>query len=118
MTLIWLVFSAAFLFWATGNWGAVGESQSISYSEFRQQLQDGNVVRVTVQGEDISGEFEQPVEVQEGEQTLDVEQFVTILPSFGDEELLSLLDAQDVAVVTQPEQTFSWTSLLSPSCLF
>jgi cell division protease FtsH len=38
--------------------------------------------------------------------------FITYLPSFGDEELLSQLEGQEVEVETRPGQNFSWWTIL------
>ena len=111
-SLLWLFAAMAFAFWMFQGMGAAGDASTISYSEFRQQVQNDNVTQVTVQGEEIMGEFEQPVEIGEGEQTTMLEEFQTTLPSFGDNELLALLETHNVTVETLPEQTFSWTGLL------
>jgi cell division protease FtsH len=85
----------------------------ISYSEFREQVQAGNVERVTVTGEQIQGGLEQPAELEtESGETTTYEEFVTILPSFGDDELLSLLESQGVEVDAEPETGFSLVDLL------
>jgi cell division protease FtsH len=81
----------------------------ISYSAFRRQLEAGNVEKVIVQGEKISGELKKPAEENTpGGKAVPYRQFITYLPSFGDDKLLSLLDAQKVDVVTQPKKDMSW----------
>ncbi len=82
---------------------------AISYSAFRSQLEAGNVQKVIVQGEKISGELKNPVQ----EKTTDgksatYKQFLTYVPSFGDNNLLPLLEAQKVDVVTLPRKDMSW----------
>jgi cell division protease FtsH len=93
--------------------GALDAEPRISYSTFRQQLKEGNVERVTVAGEQIRGELKEAAEkkVAEGE-PIQYTKFTTYIPSFGDEELLSLLEAQGVEVETQPERNFSWWAVL------
>ncbi len=111
-SLFWLFAAMAFAFWMFQGLGATDDASMISYSEFRQQVQNDNVTQVTVQGEKISGVFEQPVNEGEGDQATTLEAFTTIIPSFGDNNLLDLLEAHDVTVETQPAQSFSWASLL------
>jgi len=111
-SLLWLIIAMAFLFWNFGDLGAFENATMISYSEFRKQVQDDNVTSVTVQGESIRGQFEKAIDQTEGDQTTSVKEFKTILPSFGDNGLLTLLEAHDVTVETQPEQNFSWINLL------
>ena len=81
----------------------------ISYSAFRRQLETGNVQKVIVQGEKISGELRKPAEEKTADgKTVSYRQFLTYLPSFGDTNLLPLLEAQKVDVVTQPRKDMSW----------
>jgi cell division protease FtsH len=90
----------------------------ISYTLFRQQLQDGNVEQVTVSGDQIQGELKEPIQADtegteaEGEESPTFSEFVTYLPSFGDEQLLSLLEEQGVEVETRPDTEFSWWAIL------
>jgi len=81
----------------------------ISYSSFRHQLEAGNVEKVVVQGERISGQLKQAAEERTPDgKAVSYSQFITYLPSFGDDTLLSLLEAQKVEVVTQPRKNVSW----------
>jgi cell division protease FtsH len=98
-------------------WGPVSNRLNrrtrISYSEFREQVEAGNVLRVTVIGEQIQGELANPVELEtERGETTTYEEFATILPSFGDDELLSLLESQGVEVDAEPDTGFSWVDVL------
>jgi cell division protease FtsH len=96
-------------FWGGGLDNAV----EIRYSTFRRQIQEGNVSEVIVDQEQIRGTLKEAAtrEVQEGE---DVEytEFVTFLPSFGDDQLLSLLEAHDVRIETRPQSDISWWAIL------
>jgi cell division protease FtsH len=111
-SLFWLAIAMTFAFWMFRDLGASGDVSMISYSEFRQQVQNDNVAMVTLQGEEIRGVFEQPVEQGEGDQATKLEEFRTIIPSFGDDGLLNLLETHDVTVETQAEQSFTWTNLI------
>jgi cell division protease FtsH len=70
------------------------------------------VEQVTVIGEQIEGQLKQAAEKEnvDGE-TVTYTEFVTYLPSFGDDELLSLLEAQEVEIETEPETGFSWLDI-------
>jgi cell division protease FtsH len=89
------------------------EGTRISYTTFRRELKQGNVKAVVVQGEKISGRLKESSEKEtpQGE-TVTYDGFVTYLPSFGDEKLLSQLESQGVEVQTEPERDFSWGNLL------
>jgi cell division protease FtsH len=85
----------------------------LSYSSFRSQLEAGNVKKVKVEGEKISGEFKKAIETKEGgKKTVSHKDFYTYLPSFGDDKLLSLLEAQKVDIVTEPKKDVSWWGTL------
>jgi cell division protease FtsH len=90
----------------------------ISYSAFRSQLEAGNVQKVIVQGEKISGELKNPAEEKTADgKTVSYRQFITYVPSFGDTNLLPLLEAQKVNVVTQPRKDMSWWGEILASML-
>jgi cell division protease FtsH len=100
------------------------ERNLVSYSIFRQHLEAGNVLQITVSGEKISGRFKQPVEIHGArssdgkpgvEKTAEVQKapvsdFETYLPSFGDAGLFSLLKEKKVEVVTRPARSEGWGS--------
>lgn len=112
--MLWLVALVAMGVWLwTEFGGADAGAAQISYTSFRQHVKQGVVASVTVSGERVTGEFSRPVEVEtvEGE-SADVEQFVTYLPSFGDESLLGLLEEHGVQMRTEPASDLSLFPLL------
>ncbi len=87
----------------------VSKGTQISYSAFRNQVETGNVVRVTVEGEKISGEFKKPIEEKGPEnKVVSYKEFYTYLPSFGDDKLLPMLEDQKVDIITEPRKDVSW----------
>jgi cell division protease FtsH len=112
--LLWILLGIAMVVWIRNPFG-VGQSDraEISYSMFRHQVKEGNVDHVKVVGQTIEGELNEPAQRQvNDDETTDFQSFVTHLPSFGDDELLSLLEAQGVEVNAQPESDFSLTTIL------
>lgn len=112
--LIWLLLGLAV---ASVIWGPLrnllNDRTRIDYSAFRRQVQAGNVERVTVIGQRIEGQLRKPAKRETAEGgTVEYMEFLTFLPSFGDEKLLSMLEAQGVEVETQPESGFSLTDIL------
>jgi cell division protease FtsH len=72
-------------------------------------VEAGNVARVTVEGEKILGELKTPIEKKSLEnKMISYKEFLTYLPSFGDDKLLSLLETQKVEIVTEPKKDVSW----------
>ena len=101
------------VWWLSSIFFANGQGRKIDYSAFRDQLKQDNVERLTVQGEQLQGRLRDPVTVNlEGNRTAEYQDFITYLPSFGDDQLLTLLEDKEVAVTTEPEQDFSWVWIL------
>jgi cell division protease FtsH len=116
--LIWLILLALLVPWILRLFQGGGNTE-ISYSRFRQQIKDGNVEQVTIQGQKVTGTLKESIVKQvEGGQlsgesrTVEFTNFVTYVPTFGDNELLPLLEQNNVDVVTKQEQSFSWGLIL------
>ncbi len=90
-----------------GGGRAVGPE--ISYSEFRTQLRAGNVERVEVVGDEMSGALKESAmrSTAQGDST-QYQEFVTYMPSFGDDRLMEEMEEASVEVVAQPESDFPW----------
>ena len=115
--MIWVVLALLLLPWAWRMFTSGGEAASqISYTEFRQQVESGNVKSVTVTGDRVQGQLDKPIQVPApangGNVTADT--FITYVPAFGDTTLLSLLEDNNVVINTQPESNTSfWLILLN-----
>jgi cell division protease FtsH len=79
-----------------------GVDPQISYTQFRKQLADSNITSVTVKGQKITGKLTKPTELEIDGKKVKVTEFVTYLPSFGDSQLLHLLDQHGVRLETEP----------------
>ncbi len=107
--IIWVIAGTLLALWAYSYWGmGASGGERISYSEFRTQLQQENVKRVEVKGNAINGTLKSQATRSEQGNTVEYQNFVTYLPSFGDEQLMDLLESQGVNVVTKPESSFPW----------
>ncbi|NBC02697.1 MAG: cell division protein FtsH, partial [Bacteroidetes bacterium] len=70
--LLWiLIFVFIFTWIQSPDGGIFSQSSEVSYSEFRQQLQQGNVESIHVQGEQIRGVLKnpQPIETSQDDTT-------------------------------------------------
>ncbi len=107
--IIWVIAGTLLALWAYSYWGmgASGGDQ-ISYSEFRSQVQNENVERVVVQGDRVRGELKSTASRTQDGSTVEYTNFVTYIPSFGDDQLMQRLESSSVEVVTEPESTFPW----------
>jgi cell division protease FtsH len=101
--VLWLII-AAVLVTVMNNFSSPTESNKLNYSQFIQQVQDGGVKRVTVDGFIISGT------------RTDGSSFETVRPAIQDNGLIKDLMDNNVEIVgKQPEQQSIWTQLLVAS---
>jgi len=108
-----LFFTFLFLWINSPEGGIFSPVPQIEYSEFREQLDQGNIEKVYVHGEEIRGELKKSVVLEATEEdTTEYENFITYLPSFGDDQLFQALEDQNVVVATEPESDFNWWNIL------
>ncbi|WP_150641016.1 ATP-dependent zinc metalloprotease FtsH [Pseudomonas fluorescens] len=101
--ILWLII-AAVLVTVMNNFSSPNEPQTLNYSDFIQQVKDGKVERVAVDGYVITGK------------RADGESFKTIRPAIQDNGLIGDLVENNVAVEGKlPEQQSIWTQLLVAS---
>ncbi|MCI8211033.1 ATP-dependent metalloprotease [Pseudomonas sp. S25] len=101
--ILWLII-AAVLVTVMNNFSSPNEPQTLNYSEFIQQVKDGKVEKVAVDGYVITGKRS------------DGDTFKTIRPAIQDNGLIGDLVNNNVVVEgKQPEQQSIWTQLLVAS---
>jgi cell division protease FtsH len=100
---------------------------TIPYTTFREQVEAGNVIEITRQGDAIQGTFREPVTYPPtptgGQQPQTSRHFETRLPTFVDPQLDNLLREKGVVINARPldqGRGLLWTALLSfgPAILF
>jgi len=114
-TFYWIVIAALLGFWifSSQSGGFFGGPPTIDYSEFRNQIQDGNVQKVTIRGEQIEGKLNRKTALKAAQNdTTRYDSFMTYLPSFGDEKLMTMLEENEVQVQTRPKSDFNWWTIL------
>lgn len=101
---IWIIYS---------YYGGQLTPDQIQYSTFRNQLKENNVQQVTIQGDRIEGKLQETSKrpTPDGD-SISFSEFVTYLPSFGDDELMRLLEQGNVDMTTIPERDNSWLYFL------
>ncbi len=101
--ILWLII-AAVLVTVMNNFSSPNEPQNLNYSEFIQQVKDGKVEKVSVDGYVITGKRS------------DGDTFKTIRPNIPDNGLIGDLVSNNVVIEgKQPEQQSIWTQLLVAS---
>ena len=111
--LLWILIFAFIFTWLQSPGGGIfSQASEVSYSEFRAQLQEGNVESIHVQGEQIQGQLkESRILETTRDDTTQYESFITYIPSFGDEGLFEMLEEQNVDVSSQPESDFNYVHI-------
>ncbi|MFW6198234.1 MAG: ATP-dependent zinc metalloprotease FtsH [Acidobacteriota bacterium] len=102
-------------------WNLFGGTQAseISYTTFRDRLDAGQVASVTISDDTIRGALTESIEVEApGGGTRQVREFVTYVPSVGDDELLQDLRSEGVEIETEPSQGPAWWSVLISTAPF
>ncbi|MBN1411782.1 MAG: ATP-dependent zinc metalloprotease FtsH [Spirochaetales bacterium] len=77
----------------------------IEYSVFLRQLDSGNIQSTSISGEEISGEFKNPIDKG-------VKYFKTYVPYYINESTLSQLKEQNVKISTHPAQQISFVGII------
>ena len=106
------------LFYAPLFFSSLGAQQStisLSYTNFLQQVEQGNVKDVTLTGHAVSGDFKTPLQQPQSgtSSTTTYARFTSYVPETGDPTLLPTLEKNGVQVTAQPVQTPWWQSALS-----
>ncbi len=114
IALSWLV---AFFFF---RFDRTSGHMKISYTNFKKHITQENVSEITVKGEQVTGQFKEPMkgETQKtlfgGKQTPEYKTFKTTMPSFEDPGLMGLLEKKNVVVKAESdERSWIWTAVLS-----
>jgi cell division protease FtsH len=88
-------------------------AQTISYTQFRQQVEEGRVEQLVFSEDSIKGKFTPPlVEESSTGEEYQIESFVTYLPPIADEGLFPLLQEKGVTILTEPPSASWWSILL------
>jgi cell division protease FtsH len=91
----------------------------LPYSDFKKKVSEGQVSQITIKSDKLSGSFKEHISQgskSEGshEEAARYERFETVLPSFGDPELIGLLEENGVTIKAKSEEkSWVWTLLVS-----
>ncbi|MFZ3136049.1 MAG: ATP-dependent zinc metalloprotease FtsH [Thermodesulfovibrionales bacterium] len=102
-----------FFFYLWSQFFRLGAPQQspISYSQFMEQLNAGNIKSIIIKELQVSGEFTNEISVQlpPEQKPASVKYFQTFLPTFQGQDLLNKLQEKNVAVtVESPEKGLLW----------
>jgi cell division protease FtsH len=103
----WLLIAAAVIgVWYYAEYAQrANAAQSLSYTAFKQQVQDDKVKDITIEGQRVSGELK-------AEDKNGPVRFTTTLPPIDDPQLMRLLESHNVTVSARTQETSLWEQLL------
>ncbi len=106
---VFVLFALLIYYWGRALTPEPAEKYAISYTEFIQQVNAGNVNSVTIQGLDVTGDLKKPVQIQVPNQKKPVSTvyFKTTLPTFQSGDLLKTLQENGVTINIKPAQKSS-----------
>ncbi|KPK30724.1 MAG: hypothetical protein AMK70_13695, partial [Nitrospira bacterium SG8_35_1] len=105
-----LIVTSVFLyFWSQFSNLDIPREYSISYSQFIEQLNNGNVDTVTLKNSEVRGEFkeEKSLYIPDAKKDHNVKHFHTFLPSIQGEDLLVTLNKKGVIINVSPSEKLS-----------
>jgi cell division protease FtsH len=129
-TLMWVLLAWLLLLYLFGGLiSPTPAARTISYTEFKQAVEQGRIAEVIFKGNEISGKFQQTASGQKKSQKSASdrntsifqifqkresrsEYFKTIKPAIEDPELLSLLEKNNVTIRAETAQRSWWSTLL------
>jgi cell division protease FtsH len=102
---------AVFWFWSASY--DETPPQTLTYTAFKQEVRAGDVERVTLRGDQVTGTLKMPpsAAAESSGKALTPKQFTTTLPPIDDPKLLELLDSHGVEVQAESEQISWWWRL-------
>src|SRR5579884_545883 len=112
--LLWLLLVAPLLIWFVLTLLDSNGSQTnvaVSYSTFVAQVNANNVQEVTISDYTITGIFRSAVSSQDGATTST--RFTTVVPQFGNDTLIALLEQHHVSIEVQPSSSGNATFWLN-----
>jgi ATP-dependent Zn protease len=111
--LLWLAVTVLAAIAVFGSVEMKNGPATISYGDFLDQLDAGNVASVTIAATQIDGKFKQPVKITTADNAELQTAFRSQAPAFGDPALLPELRQQHVAIdVTASSGWLSWLARL------
>jgi cell division protease FtsH len=129
-TLLWVFLAwLLFIYLFRGFFSPAPPSRTISYTQFKQMVQQGRVAELTMKGNEITGKFRQTQAEKEKNQNSGADEkksifqifqknksrpefFKTVKPALEDPELLPLLEKNNVTIHAETTKRSWWTTLL------
>ncbi|MFH0809086.1 MAG: ATP-dependent zinc metalloprotease FtsH [Pseudomonadota bacterium] len=109
--IIWALLGIYLLFYLLSP-GTANRGLDLTYSQFLQQLDKGNIQEVVIRGDAIQGSLKQAMSIQRQRQTFTSREFRTVRPPFGGDQLLQRLQVAHVNIKAESTKESWWSILL------
>ena len=108
--IIWALLGIYLLFYLLSP-GSGERAVSVPYSRFLAQVNANNVAEVTLHGDQIEGRLKKAIPVTKDRTTVQTQEFQTVRPPIGGEDMLRKLEAQGVEIRAESTQQ-SWLGVV------
>ncbi len=111
--IIWIVLGALLAYFLFERYQASNVAR-LNYSRFKEQVEQGNIQTITMNGQVITGEFINAYtpDNKKKEDAKSYDKFRTVSPPVQDDELLPMLEENGVVIDAKPSDDSGFTSLL------
>jgi cell division protease FtsH len=109
----WKIFIAFILIWIIGSYlmkSFEGPAIiDIPYTKFKKEVSEKNIDKITIQGDQISGEFHNKfIKVNKAGDTTAYKHFATVKPAIQDPQLMKSLEENNVTVNAEEQSNNTW----------
>jgi cell division protease FtsH len=111
MPWIWILLLWVLIFYFFTPYSKPADSLGLTYSDFRDYVNQGKVTEATIKGDRIKGTFKEPVTLGTKEKPLVYKSFDTTMPPFAGSQVLELLEKNHVVIRALTTES-SWVTTL------
>ncbi len=112
----WIIVISLFVYFYAGQLFRDQIKTQLTYSQFKEKIRDGEVAKVTLQGERIIGTLRSPTvgidAVEDRSRSQRVQKFSSTLPPVDDPGLIPLLEKHKVDVEAKPQEATWWVQAI------
>ncbi len=106
LAFVFLLIAGILYFWGQLFSPGSSEQYTITYTQFIEQLDAGNLKSITIKNLRVTGELAKPTDIflASEKRAVTVKHFLTFLPPFQGDDILKRLEGKKVAVTVEPQE--------------